>query len=352
MPPSTLVRRLAGARAARSTRNAALASNPTHFTAKAVTAKEAHPPAVDDVVAIGKAVGDRLRAGILQVMRQDSYAVSELCDLFEVPQPALSHHLKVLHQAGLVARRREGNSIFYRRASGVPAAAALIARLDEEPLPRDLARRLHALHDARNRHSADFFSANAAEIAAHQAEICEPATYAEVVLEQLDDALGHDLGSDHVLEVGPGSGALLAELAGRFQRATGIDNSPGMLAVARETAGTGTGVRLRRADFLELPARRHYDAIVAAMVVHHQASPARFFDHARRLLRAPGTLLVAELCLHDQEWAKSACGDQWLGFEPDELLAWATAAGFSASDSQYLAQKNGFRVQVHRFDTL
>ncbi len=278
--------------------------------------------------------------------------MSELCELFEVPQPALSHHLKVLHQAGLVARRREGNSIFYRRASSIPAAAALIARLDEESLPTRLARRLEQLHDQRNRRSADFFSANAAEITAQQAEICEPGTYAEVLLEQLDAALDGALGRGHVLEVGPGSGTLLVELASRFERATGIDNAPEMLAVARATAGKGTGVRLRRADFLELPARRHYDAIVAAMVIHHQASPARFFDHARKLLKAPGTLLVAELCLHDQEWAKSACGDQWLGFEPDELLGWAAAAGFSNSDSQYLAQKNGFRVQVHRFDTL
>ncbi|MEM8766028.1 MAG: metalloregulator ArsR/SmtB family transcription factor [Pseudomonadota bacterium] len=285
-------------------------------------------------------------------MRQDSYAVSELCELFEVPQPALSHHLKVLHQAGLVARRREGNSIFYRRATSLPAAAALIAHLDEEALPGGLARRLDGLHHQRNQRSADFFSANAAEITAQQAEICEPGTYAEVLLEQLDAAFSAGLDHGHVLEVGPGSGTLLMELAGRFERATGVDNSSGMLAVARAGAGRGSGVSLRKADFLELPARRHYDAIVAAMVIHHQASPARFFDHARRLLKASGTLLVAELCLHDQEWAKSACGDQWLGFEPDELLGWAMAAGFTPSDSQYLAQKNGFRVQVHRFDTL
>ena len=88
---------------------------------------------------------------------------------------------------------------------------------------------------------------------------------------------------------------------------------------------------------------------MAAMVVHHQASPQQFFRHAARLLEPRGVLMVVELCRHDHEWAKTACGDIWLGFEPEELEAWATNAGLAAGETQYLAQKNGFRIQIHTF---
>ncbi|MDH3643915.1 MAG: metalloregulator ArsR/SmtB family transcription factor, partial [Gammaproteobacteria bacterium] len=63
---------------------------------------------LDDFVEVTKAVGDRLRASILRALREESYSVSELCHLFDTPQPALSHHLKILAVARLVARRREG----------------------------------------------------------------------------------------------------------------------------------------------------------------------------------------------------------------------------------------------------
>ncbi|NIP14683.1 MAG: methyltransferase domain-containing protein, partial [Pseudomonadales bacterium] len=51
-------------------------------------------------------------------------------------------------------------------------------------------------------------------------------------------------------------------------------------------------VKLRQRDFTELPAIRRYRAVIAAMVVHHLASPQRFFRHAARILRHGGLLIV------------------------------------------------------------
>lgn len=306
---------------------------------------------LDQVVTLGKAVGDRLRAGILQVLHQDSYAVGELCELFDVPQPALSHHLKILHQAGLVARRREGNSIFYRRAalpSATPATALLDA-LDRSALPTGLALRIDAVHQARNHRSAAFFDCHAAEIGDHQAEICEPDAYGDLVMDMIDAALAEGLPARQALEVGPGSGELLGGLAGRFASTVGVDNARPMLGAARAALASHAGVRLRHQDFMTLPRQRRYDALVAAMVIHHQASPAAFFRQAARVLRDPGAMVVVELCRHDQDWAADACGDLWLGFEPDELTGWAARAGLDIVESQYLTRKNGFRIQIHRF---
>ncbi len=85
------------------------------------------------------------------------------------------------------------------------------------------------------------------------------------------------------------------------------------------------------------------------MVVHHMASPQIFFQQAYRVIKAQGLLVVVELCRHNQTWAEEACGDLWLGFEPRELSGWAVRAGFRAGEPQYLAQKNGFRIQIHSF---
>ncbi len=304
---------------------------------------------VASLVGLAKALGDRLRADILRVLHQDSYAVGELCVLFDVPQPALSHHLKILLTAGLVARRREGNSLFYRRATPSPTANAFFSELDQEPIDHSLSERIADIHTERNERSARFFEDNADRIRAHQAEICEPATYQDVVLELIDQAIAAGLQSRQALEVGPGANTLLGALADRFERATGVDNSKSMLAAAREALPHDSTAELKHQDFMALPSRRRYDAVIAAMVVHHQASPAAFFRQAASLLKAKGCLVVAELCPHDQQWAQSACGDQWLGFEPDQLSDWAERAGLRQGGAQYLAQKNGFRVQVHRF---
>ena len=66
-------------------------------------------------------------------------------------------------------------------------------------------------------------------------------------------------------------------------------------------------------------------------------------------MKPGGLLVVAALCHHHHEWVRFACGDQWLGFEAQELNGWAEQAGFASPQSQFLAQKNGFRLQIHSY---
>ena len=60
-------------------------------------------------------------------------------------------------------------------------------------------------------------------------------------------------------------------------------------------------------------------------------------------------LVVTDLCQHDQDWARDACGDLWLGFDPNDLATWAERAGLQEIAGTYLAQRNGFQVQVRLF---
>ena len=79
------------------------------------------------------------------------------------------------------------------------------------------------------------------------------------------------------------------------------------------------------------------------------ASPAVVLADLAAALRPGGGLLLTDLCAHDQGWAREACGDLWLGFAPEELSRWAQEAGLAEGESVYLAQRNGFRIQVRVF---
>ncbi len=311
-------------------------------------------PGILDVVQVAKAIGDPLRANVLRVLARDSFAVQELGDVFAMSQPAMSHHLKILAAAGLVTKRREGTTIFYQRAfypsaEGADGAwvAGLFTAIDAEAPDADLIRKIAGIHKVRQQRSLDFFANQADALAQQTALICDPSVYAPTVLSALSGESKSHGGA--ALEVGPGSGTLLTELAGLYQQVVGVDMAGQMLDRARLAVEAHDNVRLVERDFNELPAIRKYDAVVAAMVLHHMPSPSAFFSQVSRVLKANGRLIVAELCDHSFDWVKPLCGDVWLGFAPDQLNRWAAEAGFTSTHHQFLAQRNGFRVQVAAF---
>lgn len=299
------------------------------------------------LVTLTKAAADELRARVLRILKDESYGVLELCRILDAAQPALSHHLKVLYQAELVSKRREGNTVFYRRAPvHSDLQQALLDALDTVDLDPLHDQRIDQVHAARSRTSEAFFAEHAEQFAGNQARICEAAVYAASVIDAVE-RLG--LGNGTALDIGPGDGELLAMLAGRFERVVGVDSAREMLDRCAARLGPLGNVELLHRDVADLDGPQRYELVVAAMVVHHQPSPRRFFQQARRLLGEGGVFVVAELCRHDHEWARAACGDLWLGFEPGELTQWAGNAGLHCIESQFLAQKNGFRVQIHTY---
>ena len=309
-----------------------------------------------DLVAPLKAAGDPLRLEVLHLLAHDSFGVMELSRIFSIKQSGMSHHLKVLATAGLVATRREGNSIYYRRA--LPDTDdvrkdlldSLFKTLDRSPLNSDIQQRLSEVQSERAAASRAFFAENSLKFRAQQDLIASYDAYADSVTELLQKT---PLRSRHsALEIGPGEGQFLAVLAAGFDRVIALDNASNMLTKATEFAHTA---QLGNIDFIlgdtQLAAAKglRADCIVINMVLHHVASPATIFSDAAQLLNDNGALLITDLCHHDQQWAKEACGDLWLGFEPADLSRWAAQCGFCEGLSQYIALRNGFQIQVRQF---
>src|SRR5579872_4935418 len=80
-----------------------------------------------------KAAAEATRLRILMLIAEADLTVSDLTDILRQSQPRLSRHLRLLAQAGLVERFREGSWAFFRlgeRGSVADIARAMIARLD------------------------------------------------------------------------------------------------------------------------------------------------------------------------------------------------------------------------------
>lgn len=299
-----------------------------------------------------KAAGDSLRLNILRVLRDNSFGVLELAHIFATGQSGISHHLKVLTQAGLVVARREGNAIFYRRnlhhAQQPRLLDTLLDSLDAQPIATSIAGRVSEVHLERANTSAAFFQRIGQEFSQNQELIASLAQYSDN-LTGLIDSLPF-CGNTLAVEIGPGNGNFLPALSQRFSQVLAVDNSPHMLQQAQQHCrklGLGN-VAFRQADALStvLP---QSNCIILNMVLHHLAAPATAIQQLAQALKPGGSLIISELCQHDQVWAHQTCGDLWLGFAQEELARWASLAGLTPRESIYLGLKNGFQIQLRHF---
>lgn len=306
--------------------------------------------ALEQLAGLLRAAGDPLRLVILRVLARDSFGVLELCQLLEMKQPALSHHLKVLTQAGLLTTRRERTTVYYRRNSQLETGdlgLRLLTEADALPLPPEVETRLVAVQEARSAASERFFAENAERFREQQELIASFSEYGEATASRAAELAP---AGGTVLEVGPGEGQLLPLLASRFARVIGLDNSAEMLAKARRQVAELKNVELVQGDTGS--ARRQGlkpDVIVMNMVLHHVPEPERVLADLAELLPPGAALVITELCEHEQDWVREACGDVWLGLAPEALSLWTQKLGLRDGRADYLALKNGFRIQIREF---
>lgn len=301
-----------------------------------------------------KACGDELRLEILRALKSDSFGVLELCEIFDIKQSAMSHHLKVLSTQALVQTRREGNSIFYQRAVADESfhsqcVQALYGQIDDTKLSNKVLVNISKVKQQRADLGKAFFSKHVAKFREQQELIAQFSQYQNDVLALLDSS---SASRNSVLELGPGDGQFLASLSPMYEKVIALDYAKEMLNQSREFA---LSQGLSNIEFIlgeckdAIKKKVQVDAMVANMVLHHLPSPADCFADAAQLLKKQGVLVICDLCHHEQNWAKEACGDLWLGFEESELKAWASQANLEFMQSSFLALRNGFQIVFSSF---
>lgn len=301
-----------------------------------------------------KATADSLRLDILRILCVESFGVLEIARILDIPQPGLSHHLKILAQAGLLDTRREGNSIYYRRSLISFDNAlrhfqqSLFESIDQLKLSAQVRARMADIHEERGRHSLEFFSRNADQFKENQDLIASLDQYSNNLKELIDnEKLNRNCTA---MEIGPGSGELLPYLANRFSKVIALDNSREMLARAQASTPTNSNIEYRYGDISVGLGNLRVDLILMNMVLHHNSSPAKVFQSAQKALRDDGIFVVIDLCPHQQGWVRQACGDLWLGFEPGDLDEWANRVNLQPRQSVYLGMRNGFQIQMRIYN--
>jgi|TARA_B110000914_G_scaffold223507_1_gene239129 ubiquinone/menaquinone biosynthesis C-methylase UbiE/DNA-binding transcriptional ArsR family regulator len=307
------------------------------------------------ILALSKAFADPLRLDVLRLLKNNSFGVMELCHITTTPQSGMSHHLKILTACGLLETKREGTSIFYRRAM-LPQNGFLsdltktfLETLDQTPLPPELLKHRQGIYDDRGRQSADFFKRCAAQLKENQDLVASFEHYSGCVGDLIrNENLPQET---RVIEIGAGESPLLSSLSEMFKSVLVVDNSDAMLAKTKEKVQREQlrNVRFLLQDYDTLSLDFPADLLVCNMVLHHLPAPAAFFQKAAQLVKPLGRLLLIDLCPHQQDWTRDICGDLWLGFEPEDLDLWAAASGFQRGQGAFLGLKNGFQLQLRIF---
>jgi ubiquinone/menaquinone biosynthesis C-methylase UbiE len=298
------------------------------------------PASMDELLAALRAAAEPTRLRILALAARGAFNVTEFTEILGQSQPRLSRHLRLLCEAGLLERLREGaNAWFGLPAEGSPAAdlaRALLAHLppDDEGLAADrrqaarvLAERARVATESFARAGADWDEMRALDL---------PATAVEQAL--LDLLPGTGLG--RLLDIGTGTGRLLELLAPRVASGLGVDASRAMLALARSRlARAGLGhCAVRLADMYRLPLPDGgFDLVVMQMLLHHADDPAGALAEAARVLRPGGRLVVIDLAPHANEDCLHRLAHRWPGFSDAAMRRLLAEAGMAPAASVAVA---------------
>ena len=286
-----------------------------------------------------RGAGEHTRLRILALLAESELTVSDLTEIVRQSQPVVSRHLKLLVDAGLVSRFKEGSWAFFRLSYSSPTGAIMrqiVAQLDasDQTIARDR-ERLAAVRAARSTAALAYFSLHAAE--------WDRLRQLHVADERVEDAICAVLGPEPIpvlLDVGTGTGRMLELLGRQVTRGMGVDLSREMLAMARpnlERAGLRQ-CTVQQADLLDLPfARDDFDVVVVHQVLHLLDDVQLAISEASRVLKPGGRLLIVDFAPHTQESLRDEHAHRRLGFSASAITRWMRGAGLDV-EAQHTVQ--------------
>jgi len=285
-----------------------------------------------------RAAGEPTRLRLLALCAHGELSVTELTQILSQSQPRVSRHLKLLEEAGLLERFREGALVFYRishRGEASVLARTLVDLLpgDSVELNRDLAR-LENIRKKRIEAAEAYFNNNASRW-----DEIRRMHVAETEVEQNLLALVGNSKIESYLDIGTGTGRILALMAKSVEHGLGIDQSNEMLALARtqlERAGL-KNVSVRKGDMYSMPMDDCcVDLATIHLVLHYAQDPQLVINEAARTLKKDGRLFIVDFAPHQEEHLRIEHNHQRLGFTDKEIRQSLSAAGLKPGKTQTL----------------
>ncbi len=288
---------------------------------------------MDSLLTIFRGLADPSRVRILLLVRRMELSVGELAVVLGQSQPRVSRHIRILSDAGLVRRAKEGAWVFVRLGEPDicgPVLAAIDA-LTIEAGAQDQAR-LAAVRAERAAAADAWFALHAADWDRERALYIAESKVETAILKALApaDISNADLGD--LVDVGTGTGRIIELLGARARTALGIDRSPEMLRLARgRIESTGLAhAEVRRGDMYALPrVDGSANTVVFHQVLHFADDPAAVIAEAARVLAPGGRLLIVDFAAHGREEMRSQHQHVRLGFAEPQVLGWMQAAGLT-----------------------
>jgi ArsR family transcriptional regulator len=307
------------------------------------------PMTLETLVGALRAAGEDTRIRILALLAEGELTVSDLTDILGQSQPRVSRHLKLMVEAGLIQRSREGAWAFFSVADRDPAGGlvrALVQRIDaSDAVLRGDRDRLRAVRVNRAEAAAAYFSKHADEWDKIRSLHAPDA----VVEDALRAAIG-DVAFGAMLDLGTGTGRMISLFGPQARRRVGVDVSHAMLAVARANLERESiPVELRQGDIYALPVERDaFDLVILHQVLHFLDDPARAIREAAQSLAPGGRMLIVDFAPHDLEFLRETQAHLRLGFSVGQIDGWLAEAGLRGERRRDIAPpvKGGAQLTV------
>jgi ubiquinone/menaquinone biosynthesis C-methylase UbiE len=285
-------------------------------------------------------LADPTRLRILMLLRAMELSVGEIAQVLGQSQPRVSRHVRILVDAGLAERRKEGSWVFVGLGSRA-RVEPLFQLLDrwtgpegEDPAILADAARLAAVRADRAAAAERYFASHA--------EIWDALRSLHVAESDVEAAIARALGEAPVgrlIDIGTGTGRMI-ELFGRAaDLALGIDKSPEMLRLARvKLAQAGLeSAELRQGDMYALPLPSgSAETVIIHQVLHYAQNPAAAVSEAARLLTPGGRLLIVDFAPHEREELRDRDAHVRLGFADESVLRYLEEAGLAGRVVEHL----------------
>lgn len=285
---------------------------------------------MDELLNIMRALADPTRLRIVLLIRQLELSVGEVVQILGQSQPRVSRHIRILDEAGIVERRKEGSWVFLRPGPILTGGKlnALIAGTDSieaRVVQRDLAK-LEQVRSSRAEMAAEYFAAHAGEW-----DSLRSLHVAESEVEEAIARILHTAPLGAVLDVGTGTGRMIELFSAEAERFVALDNNTEMLRLARAKlaamdAQASAKVDIMLGDFNALPlSDDSFDTIMFHQVLHYAQHPERVISEAARVLAPGGRLMIVDFAAHDHEELRTVHAHARLGFT-DQTVEQAFAA--------------------------